>query len=185
MRRLSVFLAIALIGLLATACSTVALLAGDSLTFSERQLQQRLVQRFPRDFEQLGGLVTVTVMNPRLSIPAGQNRLRVDFDLALGALGSRGSSPDGSFTLTSALRYDPDTRGLHLAEPRIEAAQVDGLGGNRMNATIRDTLNRWLADWAREEPVYRFDDDVIGRIGARRVQGATIGNGQVVVNLGG
>ena len=103
-----------------TACSTAgALLFRDTISFSQPQLQERLVKRFPRDYSKLGGLVTLTLMNPRLSIPAGERRLRVDFDVGVGALGHASRTPEGSFTLTSALRYDPATRGLHLFEPRM------------------------------------------------------------------
>lgn len=167
-----------------TACSTAAaLLTAKSLTFSQQEIQERLVKRFPRDYERLGGLLTVTLMNPRLSIPPGDRRLRVDFDVALAALGKQSRRPDGQFTLTSSLRYDPATRGLHLYEPRIEDIQVTSLGG-RMNDTLRGALNEWLSDWARQEPVYQFDDSLIGRLGSRRVDGTRIENGQVVVLLG-
>jgi hypothetical protein len=167
-----------------TACSTVgALLTAKSLTFSQQELQERLVTRFPRDYERLGGLVTIRLMNPRLSIPMGERRLRVDFDMAVGALGKTRSTPDGAFTLTSALRYDPATRGLHLFEPKLENVQVASLGG-RMNDTVRGALNEWLSDWSRKEPVYQFDNTLIGRIGARRVEGTRIENGQVLVQFG-
>lgn len=169
---------------LVTACSSVgALMGARTLTFSQPQIQQKLAKRFPRDYSKLGGLVTLTLMNPRLSIPPGERRLRVDFDLAVGALGRAGRTPDGTFTLTSALRYDPATRGLHLFEPRIENVEVGALGG-RMGDTLRTALNDWLADWARQEPVYAFDDTLIGRLGARRVEGTKIQDGQVVVQLG-
>lgn len=169
---------------LATACSTVgALMGARTFTFSEQQLQQKLAQRFPRDYRKLGGLVTLTLMNPRLSIPPGERRLRVDFDVALGALGRAGRTPEGAFTLSSALRYDPATRGLHLFEPHIENIEVGALGG-RMGDSLRGALNEWLADWSQKEPVYEFDDTLIGRLGARRVEGTKIQDGQVVVQLG-
>lgn len=167
-----------------TACSTVgALLIGDTVTFSQQQIQERLVRRFPRDYKKLGGLVTLTLMNPRLSIPPGERRLRVDFDMAVGALGHAARTPEGSFTLTSALRYDPATRGLHLFEPRIDNVEVGALGGS-MNDTIRGAVNDWLSDWSQKEPIYEFDDSLIGRMGARRVEGTKIQDGQVVVQLG-
>lgn len=167
-----------------TACSTVgALLGADAITFSQPQLQEKLVKRFPRDYSKLGGLVTLTLMNPRLSIPAGERRLRVDFDVAAGALGHASRTPEGLFTLTSSLRYDPATRGLHLFEPRIDNVEVGALGG-RMGDTLRSALNEWLSDWSQKEPIYQFDDSLIGRLGARRVEGTKIENGQVVVKLG-
>ncbi|GGZ54152.1 hypothetical protein GCM10008101_04150 [Lysobacter xinjiangensis] len=169
---------------LTTACSTVGLLLGsDTVSFSQQEIQQRLVKRFPRDYQRLGGLVTLTLMNPRLSIPPGERRLQVEFDMAVGALGHTARTPEGSFTLTSALRYDPATRGLHLFEPRVENVQLATLGG-RMNDTLRGAVNEWLSDWSQKEPIYEFDDTLIGRLGARRVEGTKIQDGQVVVQLG-
>ena len=87
------------------------------------------------------------------------NRLRLDFDVGLGALGSDSSKASGRFALTSALRFNPSTRGLHLQDPRIENVDVPALGG-AMNASARAMLNSWLAEYAREEPVYRLDNSL-------------------------
>lgn len=169
---------------LTTACSTVGALLGPSvISFTQAQMQERLVKRFPRDYKKLGGLVTLTLMNPRLSIPPGERRLHVDFDVAAAALGQASRTPNGSFTLTSSLRYDPSTRGLHLYEPRLENVEVGPLGG-RMGDSLRSALNDWLSDWSQKEPIYQFDDSLIGRLGARRVEGTKIEDGKVVVNLG-
>ena len=185
MRRISIVFLLAVSALLA-ACSTLnalGALLGNEVTFTAPQLQGYLDRRFPRDYNKLGGLVTLTLMNPRLRIPPGERRLQVDFDMAVGALGRASRSPEGSFTLTSALRYDPATRGLHLFEPRIENVEVGSLGG-RMGDTMRAALNDWLSDWSQKEPIYQFDDSLIGRLGARRVEGTKIEDGQVVVKLG-
>lgn len=167
-------------------CSTlnaVSALLGNEVVFSQLQLQQSLNRNFPKHYDKLGGLVSLTLMNPRLSIPPGSRRLRLDFDLGLGALGSDSSRPTGRFALTSALRFDPSTRGLHLQEPAIEHVDVRALGGV-MNATSRQMLNSWLVDYARDEPVYRFDNSLLDRLGARRIGSTEISDGQVVVHLG-
>lgn len=172
--------------LLVAGCSTlnaVGALLGNQVTFSQPQLQQALSRNFPKRYDKLGGLVSVTLLNPRLSIPQGSNRLRLDFDLGLGALGSDSSRPNGRFALTSALRFDPTTRGLHLQDPTIESVDVASLGG-AMNASTRGLLNSWLADYARDEPVYRFDNNLLDRLGARRIGSTQIDNGLVVVQLG-
>ncbi|MHB8912729.1 MAG: DUF1439 domain-containing protein [Lysobacter sp.] len=172
--------------LLVAGCSTfnaVSALLGNEVTFSQPQLQQSLNRNFPKQYDKLGGLVSVTLLNPRLSIPPGSNRLRLDFDLGLGALGSDSSRPTGRFALTSALRFDPATRGLHLLDPSIESVDVPSLGG-AMNASARGLLNSWLVDYARDEPVYRFDNNLLDRLGARRIGSTEIDNGMVVVHLG-
>ncbi len=176
------------IGLLAllAGCSTlnaVSALLGNQVVFSQPQLQQSLDRNFPKRYDKLGGLVALSLMNPRLSIPPGSNRLRLDFDVGLGALGSDASRPDGRFALTSALRFDPATRGLHLQDPVIESVDVPALGGV-MGGGARQLPTRWLGDYARHEPVYRFDNSLLDRLGARRIGSTEIQNGQVVVNLG-
>ncbi|MFC5569662.1 DUF1439 domain-containing protein [Lysobacter yangpyeongensis] len=167
-------------------CSTlgaVSALLGNQLNFTQPQLQHALDRNFPKHYDRLGGLVSMTLINPRLSIPSGSNRLRLDFDLGLGALGSDSSRPNGHFALTSAVRYDPTTRGLHLQDPAIEQVNVPALGG-MMNTSARGLLNLWLADYARDEPIYRFDNSLLDRLGARRIGRTDIEDGQVVVHLG-
>lgn len=183
------FLAFSLVagGMLTLAgCSTldaVTALLGNQLNFTQPQLQQSLNRNFPKHYDKLGGLVSMTLLNPRLSIPQGSSRLRLDFDLGIGTLGSDSSRPSGHFALTSALRYDPSTRGLHLQDPAIEHIDVPSMGGV-MNSTARGLLNNWLADYARDEPVYRFDNSLLDRLGSRRVGRTEITGGQVVVQLG-
>jgi hypothetical protein len=179
------FGAVACSALLLAACSglgTVAAMLGNQLAFTAPQLQAQLDRRFPRDYDKLDGLVTLRIVHPRLSIPANGHRLRLDFDVGIGTLG-REAVPSGHMAVASGLRFDPGTRGLHLDQPTLESANFPGLGG-AMNATGRELVNRWLDDYARNEPVYRFDDSLVERIGARRIDSTTIDNGQVLVHLG-
>ena len=53
-----------------------------------------------------------------------------------------------------------------------------------MNSSTRGLLNSWLVDYARDEPVYRFDNNLLDRLGARRIGSTQIENGVVVVHLG-
>lgn len=185
-RRYFLTASMALAGLAMVGCSTlnaVTALLGNQVNFTQPQLQQSLNRNFPKHYDKLGGLVSMTLLNPRLSIPQGSNRLRLDFDLGIGALGSDSSRPSGHFALSSALRYEPTTRGLHLQDPSIEQVNVPSLGG-MMNTTARGLLNSWLADYARDEPVYRFDNSLLDRLGSRRIGRTDIENGQVVVHLG-
>lgn len=166
-------------------CSTlgaVAGLLGNQVSLTAPQLQGYLDKRFPRDYDKLGGLVTLTVLNPRLSIPPGSHRLQLDFDVGFGALGQGSRAPSGHFAVASGLRFDLQSRGLHLDQPTLESVDVPALGG-MMNGTGRELINRWLGDYARNEPVYRFDDSLLQRLGSRRIGSTTIENGRVVVHL--
>ena len=178
MRKIAILI-IATLSLLVAGCATVGALLDNQLSFTAPQLQSYLQGRFPRDYDRLGGLLKLTLRNPRLSIPAGSSRLQVDFDLGVGGLGRETS---GHFALQSGLRFDPGSRGLHLDAPAIVNVDIPALGG-AMNDNARGLLNRWLVDYAREEPVYRLDDTVFGRIAGRRVGQPRIDDGLVLLPL--
>lgn len=178
--------ALILVALLAVGCSTLNTLGamlGSQVTFTQPQLQHALNRNFPKEYDELGGLVSLRLTNPTLSIPYDSTRLRLDFDVGLSAMGSSSLATTGHFALSSGLRFDPGTRGLHLQDPVIESVDVPGLGGV-MNGTSRELLNSWLSDYAREEPVYRLDSTLLDRISARRIDSTQIERGVVVITLG-
>ena len=183
-RRLACLFALSLVMLLG-ACSTlgaIGALLGNEVTFTAPQLQGYLDRRFPREYEKLGGLVTMSLLNPRLSIPQGSTRLQLDFDIGIGGFGRDSRVPAGHFALQSGLRFDLNTRGLHLENPAITHVDVPALGGT-MNNKTRGALNRWLVDYARDEPVYKLDDNLLGRMAGRRIGTTSIGNGVVTLHL--
>lgn len=182
MRRFAAFLVLACAGLLA-ACSSLgtSVLLGRDISFTAPQLQAQLDRKFPRDYKKLGGLVSISLLNPRLSLPGG-GRLQLDFDLGIGGMGTASRKPSGHFTLESGLRFDPGTRGLHLDNPEIVGVDVPALGGV-MNDSARSMLNSWLLDYAREEPVYRLDDSTFGRIASRRIERVDIDSGLITLQL--
>ena len=183
-RRVACLFALSLT-LLLGACSTlgaIGALLGNEVTFTAPQLQGYLDRRFPREYEKLGGLVTMSLLNPRLSIPQGSTRLQLDFDIGVGGFGRDSRVPAGHFALQSGLRFDLNTRGLHLDNPAITRVDVPSLGG-AMNDNARSALNRWLVDYARDEPVYQLDDDLLGRMAGRRIGSTSIGNGMVTLHL--
>lgn len=180
-RKFLALLAGAALALAAGCASVVGAVLGDSISFTVSQLQGQLAQRFPRDYDKLGGLVSFTVLNPRLSIPSGSRRLRLDFDVGMRALGG-GMRPAGRFAVSSGLRYDPAQRGLMLEAPALDDVQIASLGSGG-NDTARGLLNSWLEDYARDEPVYRFDDGLLQRIAAARIGTTTIGDGVVTLHL--
>ena len=182
MRRLLPLLAL-IVALLLAACSSMgnALLLGRDIAFSAPQLQSQLNRAFPRDYKKLGGLVALSLLNPRLSLPGG-GRLQLEFDLGIGGLGQSSRTPSGRFALQSGLRFDTRTLGLHLDRPEIVSVDVPRLGG-AMNDTARSMLNSWLLDYAREEPVYRLDDSTYGRIASRRIRRVDIDAGQITLRM--
>lgn len=154
----------------------------NQVSFTPAQLQAHLDKHYPRQYDQLGGLVTLSVMSPKVAIPPDSTRLHLDFDIGIEGLGMRSDRPAGHIALTSGLRYDPRSNALYMEEPTLESAELPLLGG-RMNATGRDLINGWLRDYARAEPVYKLDPDTQKTLGERRIAGTLIRNGRVVIEL--
>lgn len=168
--------------LLLAGCTTMTTLLGGDVVFTATQLQQQLERRFPRDYDKFGGLLSLSLLNPRVTIPREGDRLQVDFDVGIGTLGRVDHTPEGQLSVSSAVRYEPRTRALHLDAPRLERVTVPALGGS-MNATVRGALNAWLLEYARNEPVYRLDDSLASRLGTRRIARTAVEDGVVRIEL--
>ncbi|MCW5582030.1 MAG: DUF1439 domain-containing protein [Luteimonas sp.] len=186
MRRTRLPLAFLLVSLaLLAGCATLGSVSAwlnGQVAVTPLQLQRSLDRRFPRTFDRFGGLVTVTLADPRLSIPAGDSRLRLAFDLGLGALGGQ-DAVTGHLVLACGLRYDTATQGLHLDNPELLQFDVPG-SGDLLQGGARGVVNRLLADYARREPVYRLDEDLLAKLPAGRSIGSVaIERGTVFVRL--
>lgn len=178
-----VFSVFALVALAACGTlNTVSGIFGNQINFTAPQLQRYLNNSFPREFDKLGGLVSATLSNPRLTLPVNDHRLRLDFDIRVNAVGARDVAR-GRFALASGLRYDPATRGLHLQDPEILSVDVPG-SGSLMQGGTRGLINTVLAEYAAQEPVYRIDSDLLNRLpSGKRIGSTNIENGLVVVHL--
>ncbi|MGH8031912.1 MAG: DUF1439 domain-containing protein [Luteimonas sp.] len=170
---------------LLAACSTIGAVSAwlnDEVAFTPSQLQRSLDKRFPRSFDNLGGLISVTLANPQLSIPPGDARVRIEFDIGIGALGGKGA-PTGHLVLTSGLRFDAATQGLHLQDPRLLQFDLPG-AGNLLGGGARGIVDSLLTDYARKEPVYTLQPDLLDKLPAgKRIGAVTIDKGVVAVHL--
>lgn len=178
------FAALSIAAMLAACASLGAVSAwlNGEVAYTPAQLQRSLDRRFPRTFDKLGGLVSVTMANPRLSIPPGESRLRLEFDLGLGALGGEGATT-GHLALASGLRYDAGTQGLHLEDPELLQFDLPG-SGSLLKGGARGVVNSLLAEYARSEPVYRLEPDLLDKLPAgRRIERVAIERGAAVVHL--
>lgn len=188
-RRSFLFTAAILVALAAIAilpgCNTLntaTALLSNQVAFTAPQLQAYLDRHYPQQYDQLGGLLKLSVSNPQIAIPPDSTRLHLDFDVGIDGLGMRSDRPAGHIAVTSGLRYDVASNALYLEEPELESAELP-LIGSRMNATGRDLINGWLRDYARSEPVYRLDKAMLDTLGSRRIAGTLIQNGRVVIKL--
>ena len=145
------------------------------------QIQQYLVGAFPREYQALGGLFTLTARNPELSIPREGNRLLMEFDASAASAGGT-DTPLGKIRMSSGLRYDSQAIALYLDQPTLDNVQPAS-GGERIDEQTRMLLNLWLADYARKQPLYRLDPALAANLGGLKVESTSIENGMIKLRL--
>ncbi|MCD9087752.1 DUF1439 domain-containing protein [Stenotrophomonas sp. SY1] len=164
---------------MATTAHAAPQVKGQQLTVGAADVQQYLDGSFPRTQKALGGLLALTVSQPRLTLPQG-SRLDLAFSLAMAAGGS--SMPVGNVQISSGLRYNPQTQGFHLEQPTVDEFQP-AMAGGELDSSTRSLLNSWLADYARREPIYKIDPAIAQVMGALQVESVGIENGRIAVNF--
>lgn len=183
MRTAAVVVSLALATLMVAGCSTlnaVGAMLGSQVTFTQPQLQRALDRSFPTEYDKLGGLLTLRLDRPGLSIPYDSNRLRLRLDASAMTAAAHEHHALGQILISSGLRFDSRTLGLHLQDPVIESINTPG---GSLDDASRALINAWLADYARDKPVYQLDHDLVQRLVSRRIGAARIESGVVVLDI--
>lgn len=152
---------------------------GRQVSIGQADVQAFLQSRFPVRYAPLGPMLALDLSGPRLTLPTG-GRLHLALDLAV----STGAAPVhlGRAELSSALRYESASQAFHLDQPRLEAFDpASGVGD--LDPSGRALLDAWLADYAREEPLYRIDPAVAAMLGGVQVQAVAVDKGRLVLTL--
>lgn len=146
-----------------------------TLAVTAQQVQGYLQAEFPRDFDALGGLVSMTASNPQLTIPGDGNRVQMQFDA------SSSGKALGRVWLSSGLRYDPQKMALFLDAPTVD--RVVPTNGRELRDRDRQLVSLFLQDYANSEPLYQLDPKLLANFGDVRVESANVENGQIVVHF--
>ena len=152
------------------------------LRFDAGQLQTAARAGFPLQESLLEGFASLTLSDPDISIPQPGERvhLQMNYDIAL-ATGER--LEYGNVTVSSGLRYDPGTRGLHLVDPQLEHLG-SGAGGRGLPGGSRDVLQDLIREYARTRPLYRLSADDLAQVpGTLTADSLRIRDGHVELQL--
>ncbi|SEL77383.1 Protein of unknown function [Pseudoxanthomonas sp. GM95] len=147
----------------------------NTLSVTAQQVQGYLQAEFPRDFDALGGLVSMTASNPQLTIPREGNRVQMQFDA------SASGNPLGRVWLSSGLRYDPQKMALFLDAPTVD--RVTPTNGHELRERDRQLVSLFLQDYAHSEPLYQLDPKLLANFGDVRVESARVEQGQIKVQF--
>jgi len=152
------------------------------LRFDAGQLQAAARAGFPMEESLLEGFASLTLSDPDVRIPTPGERvqLQMNYDIAL-ATGER--LEYGNVVVSSGLRYDPGTRGLHLVDPQLEHLGT-GAGGRGLPGGSREVLQDLIREYARTRPLYQLSADDLAQVpGTLTAESLRIRDGHVELAL--
>jgi len=155
---------------------------GNALRFNAAQLQTAARSGFPMQHELLEGFASLTLTDPQVRIPVPGERLQLqmDYDVML-ANGDR--IENGNVVVSSGLRYDPGTRGLHLVDPQLEHVGT-GAAGRGLPGGSREALQQLIREYANSRPLYRLTDEDLAQVpGTLSADSLRIDDGHVELRL--
>ncbi|MBD9479602.1 DUF1439 domain-containing protein [Pseudoxanthomonas sp. PXM02] len=154
----------------------------NTLRFTAAQLQSAARAGFPMEQDLLQGFASLTLSDPDVRIPTPGERLqlRMNYDIALVS-GER--LENGNVVVSSGLRYDPGTRGLHLVDPQLEHLGT-GAGGRGLPGGSREVLQDLIREYAQTRPLYRLTDEDLAQVpGTLSAESLRIRDGHVELQL--
>lgn len=152
------------------------------LRFDAGQLQAAAQAGFPMEESLLQGFASLTLSDPdvRIPTPGERVRLQMNYDIAL-TTGER--LEYGNVVVSSGLRYDPATRGLHLVDPQLEHLGT-GAGGRGLPGGSREVLQDLIREYARTRPLYRLSAEELAQVpGTLTADSLRIRDGHVELGL--
>lgn len=157
--------------------------SGNVLRLNAAQLQTAARSGFPVEHALLEGFAALTLTDPQVRIPAPGERLQLqmNYDIVL-TTGDR--LENGNVVVSSGLRYDPGTRGLHLVDPVLEHLGT-GAAGRGLPGGSREVLQDLIRDYASSRPLYRLTEEDLAQVpGTLSAESLRIRDGQVELTLG-
>ena len=145
------------------ACST--LLPKQHL-IDKQTLVGALQKKFPLQHEEAGGLLSLVIDSPKLTLLPEQNRVSVSGRYLVNATLKE---IKGDFVFSSKLRYDAQKRALFLSEAHFDSFAS---GANPLENKLRSLLDRKISDFVSKNPLYAFRPDELVVLGTKMEIGA-------------
>lgn len=158
--------------------------AGDeilTLTFTEGELQEKLGRKFPKE-EELLGLITIVIEEPRVDLMGLDNRIRLQAKAAVTI--PFVSEEELDLTVSSSVRYHAEDHTLRTSDYEVESLKTDRLP-NKYEAPVRSAITMAARELFDDEIVHTIKDkDLKDKIGRLLIQKITVKNGILEVLLG-
>jgi hypothetical protein len=164
---------------LLTGCATFPFLGGE-VRLSADELTQKMAKKFPLE-KSVGGLLDITLANPRVDLSEADNRITTLFDTSV-KLPLTNKRLSGSLKVSGRPDYVPETRTLFLRDARVDQIRMDSMPDG-LSAALAKTASVLARDVLEDKPLHTFKAEDFTRYGAQYVPDRIIVRGDQLVLL--
>ena len=151
-----------LTALLLAGCSSLLFRSGE-IRITADELTRKMERRFPLE-KSVGGLLNVTLAQPRVELNAEESRLSTSFEVIVKLLS--GKSVSGSLKISGRPEYVAASRSLFLREARVERLHMDNMP-DALSAGLAKEASKVARDLLEDKALYVFKPEEFTKYGAR------------------
>jgi hypothetical protein len=127
----------------------------------KEKLASALQKKFPIRYEDAGGLVSIVIDSPKLTLVPEQNRVSIKGHYIANATLLE---IKGDFVFSSKLTFDKEKRAIFLNEARFDSFEPSG---GFFEQKLRTVLNHQVSLFVSENPIYTFKPDELVVLGVK------------------
>ena len=169
---LALFTAVLLSG-----CGSLPFVSGE-VRMSAEELTQKMARRFPLE-KSVGGLLDITLANPRVDLSEADNRITTNFH-AMVKLPLTNKSFSGSLKVSGRPEYVPESRALYLRDAKVDQIRMENMpdGLSVALAKVASTVAREVLE---DKPLHIFQAEDFTKYGVQYVPERIVVRGDQLV----
>ncbi len=157
------------------------------IRITQQQIEEQLKARMP--FHKSYVIFSVTLANAQVQLSSGTDRtdrIKASVDVSVALQSGTITKPLSATVSGSAgVRYDPARGAFFLTDPAFEPLAVAGISDKHTAAAVNAALNKAMAAYFAEQPIYRLRTTDTKHLAARlALKSVTVEDGAVVARLG-
>jgi hypothetical protein len=161
-------------------CGTLPFVSGE-VRMSAEELTQKMARRFPLE-KSVGGLLEITLANPRVDLSETDNRITTNFH-AVVKLPLTSKSLSGSLRVSGRPEYVPESRALFLRDARVDQIRMENMPDG-LSAALAKAASTVAREVLEDKPLHTFRAEDFTKYGVQYVPERIVVRGdQLVLTL--
>ena len=163
--------------ILLAGCGSLPFVSGE-VRMSADELTQKMARRFPLE-KSVGGLLDITLANPRVDLSEADNRITTNFDASVKLLLTN-KSLSGTLKVSGRPEYVPETRSLFLRDARVDQIRMDNMPDG-LSAALAKAASTVAREVLGDKPLHTFQAEDFTKYGVQYVPDRIVVRGDQLV----